>query len=171
LDENRERPVAILAERAESCGSDPCTDPKVPLQFGIAALLVVQAAFAGLLSLLMIAGVWAIIPAFLLTVAIQWWPFRIRNVALRRVTFDLLAGVVLPVLCIWYDPIVFVERGAGSLASFRTPIYLLIVIEIIALLGWLVFDTLTRRPSGLFAGMLAPGCAAAAAIGVMILPV
>jgi len=119
---------------------------------------------------LMATGVLAVFLALVLTILLQWGGLRIRNVALRRVVFDLLAGIALPVLCIWYDPIVFIGGSWDFLVSWRTPVYLLVALEIVALLGWLIYDTLTHRPSGLFAGMLAVGCAAATAVGVVILP-
>ena len=149
---------------------DDAPDVRGPAQFGIRSLLIVQAAFAVFLALLMATGLFAVWLAFILTIVLQWGHFRIRNVALRHLVFDLMAGVALPVLCIWYDPIVFVGRGTELLAPVRTPFYLLIVLEIVALLGWLAYDTLTNRPSGFFAGILIVGCVAATIVGLVMLP-
>ncbi|MBN1588832.1 MAG: hypothetical protein JW888_04900 [Pirellulales bacterium] len=162
--ENRKHAVIPPGYRLGPVEDDPA-DQTGPAQFGIGGLLMVQAGFAIFLTLLMATGIFAVFAIFVLTILLQWGSFRLRNVALRRTVFDLMAGVGMPILCLWYDPLLFHDDN-----PIRVLAYLLIGFQILALLSWSVYDALTARPSGLFAGMLSVGCVLAAAIGITMLP-
>jgi len=130
---------------------------------------VLQAVFAAFLALLMAIGMLAIVVALVATLAVQWSPLRLKNPALRRLVFDLLAGVALPVLCLWYAPIMFTENGFLG-GKERVLVYLVIGFQMLALLGWLAFETATGRTSRIFAGILACGVLTASAIGTILFP-
>ncbi|MBN1911111.1 MAG: hypothetical protein JW818_15300 [Pirellulales bacterium] len=143
----------------------PWDEPEGPPQFGLLGLLLFQAGFALFLALLMAVGIWAILPVFIATIGLRWGPWRLKNPAWRRLAFDLLAGVALPVLCLWYDPFVFRQGN-----DYRVLAYLFIALQIASLLAWKVFETATGRPNGVLGGILAVGALFALAVGFMILP-
>jgi len=88
--------------------------------------------------------------------------------------FDIAFGVVLPVLCFAFDPIVFKNGffGAGGplLAKYQLFTYLFSGIEILALAVWLSCRNHLRSFSGPISGVLLIGGLFSWAIGILILP-
>lgn len=92
---------------------------------------------------------------------------------LAQKLFDLAAGVMLPVLCIWLDPVVFTgsEPGLGSpFSKYAVGGYTFIFVEVFVLLFWLLLDQRLGIGSGFVGGMLAAGAFFACLLGLAILP-
>ena len=136
-----------------------------PLQFGLRDVLLLQLICALFVPLLIATGIFALLVVFVITLIVPWVHVSAQREPLRRTLFDLLAGVILPVLCVCYDPIVFVDAG-----PVRVLVYLAILFQVLALLAWLTFNAVANRPSGVFAGMLSVGTLLAGGIGLVMLP-
>ena len=86
-----------------------------------------------------------------------------------RIRFDLLAGLVLPAVCVAFDPIVFrrpVSAHHGFLSEWAVPSYSLMGVSVLSLLGWLV----VRGPPAFLAGFLLSGAAFSLVLGIVLLP-
>lgn len=87
--------------------------------------------------------------------------------------FDLAFGVVMPVLCFVFDPIVFKGSGIGGGAlyqQYQLYAYVISALEIVALCAWLVTAGRARRLAGVLAGTLFAGAMFSFFVGLMILP-
>lgn len=93
-----------------------------------------------------------------------------RTQTTPQLAFDVVVGAVAPVLCFYFDPIVFQGQFEGPLyGDFQVFAYLVTVIEVPALLLWLSLP----RPNALgsfLGGVLIAGSVFSAMIGIAILP-
>lgn len=96
-------------------------------------------------------------------------PSNSRAATIFRNPFVAVAvGIVLPLLCLAYDPIVFrASFGKPILGSFIISGYGFIALSALALGAWL---PLRRFPS-IFCGFLFAGCLFALAVGIVLLPI
>ena len=88
-----------------------------------------------------------------------------------QIIFDVLFGMLLPVLCLVWDPIVF--RGgmnAPLLGAYALQAYAFIGLQILTLGAWLAVGSRTAGAAAWFAGPLAAGAVGAALVGFAILP-
>jgi hypothetical protein len=87
--------------------------------------------------------------------------------------FDVTFGVVMPVLCFYFDPIVFQSEfgyGRGLYPQCQLYAYTISALEIVALYAWLfAAGRAGRRPAAL-AGMLFAGGLFSLLVGLAILP-
>ncbi len=88
---------------------------------------------------------------------------------------DVIFGVLLPVLCLAFDPIVF--KGSAidpylpsPLARYRVFAYLGITLGILALAVWLAFGERIEKGNGFFAGVFLCGTVFSLWIGIVLLP-
>lgn len=86
------------------------------------------------------------------------------------IVFAAAFGVVLPVVCLVFDPMVFRSSGAlfgGALfGAYKVVGYSAVGLGVASMTVWLV----RRRPAGLLSGLLAGGAAFALCMGVVLLP-
>ncbi len=102
--------------------------------------------------------------------------FFARQFSLQRTEyqdrFDVLFGVVLPVLCFEFDPIVF--KGGffdGPLAAdYQLLVYSISAVQITTMVIWLTFRDRFKSFSGPIAGVLFLGGLFSTVIGVVLLP-
>jgi hypothetical protein len=92
-----------------------------------------------------------------------------------QLIFDVALGIVLPILCFVFDPIVFNNsiRGASfgpDLFQFKALVYLLSTLSILTLSLWLILGRRTGSVSGIIAGVLLAGSLCSLIIGILILP-
>lgn len=90
-----------------------------------------------------------------------------------QLTFDVAFGVIAPILCYFFDPVVFRDdfhSGGGALSQYQLLAYLVSAIEIGTLVVWLVIGSHLRSWSPLIGGVLISGALFSAAIGFAILP-
>ncbi|HYY42990.1 MAG TPA: hypothetical protein VE775_09680 [Pyrinomonadaceae bacterium] len=89
-----------------------------------------------------------------------------------QLIFDATFGVVAPLLCLIFDPIVFQRGFIGELpilADYRLFAYAVIFIEITALLGWHV-RVREARQARILGGIMLAGGIFSLVVGVVILP-
>ena len=86
--------------------------------------------------------------------------------------FDVVFGILAPVVCVVADPIVF--KTSGSLTtpwiSYATGAYVFIALEILTLSAWLFIPRKGPLPTLALAGPLLAGALASACLGLRMLP-
>lgn len=109
------------------------------------------------------------------TTRIFFWQrqFGLRSTLGQKV-FDVMAGAILPIVCVWCDPIVFTGAeppGIGSpFSAYAVGGYLFIFLEILVLLLYLLLGRRLGVLRGFLGGMLAAGAVSACLLGLAILP-
>src|SRR4051812_47856510 len=85
-----------------------------------------------------------------------------------QIAFDLAFGVALPLLCLYFDPIVFRASALGQplLGSYMVVGLVAIFLGLVSLPGWIIL----RRPASLFAGLLAGSAIFSTSLGFVLLP-
>jgi hypothetical protein len=84
--------------------------------------------------------------------------------------FDGIFGIVLPVICFFFDPIVF--RGYGAyLGDIKPFAYLLSFVSIMALLAFLLWGGKLKWLNGFLSGLFAIGAIISTGIGLALLPI
>ncbi len=152
-----------------------------PVQFGIRAVLLLQALAAGALSLLMWLDLAGVFILFIGTVLVMLWRVSPDAARARRVFSDLLAGALMPIICVFFDPGVLRETQAGFVPGFfdfrflsgtelGVVLTLAILVQVGMLLLWQLIPRGAPTVAGFFVGSLSVGTLLAAAIGVCILP-
>jgi hypothetical protein len=86
--------------------------------------------------------------------------------------FDVLFGVVAPVLCFAFDPIVFKSTGFGGglVPEYQPYAYMVSGIEMLLLLIWIFCGRQLQPRARLLGGMLIAGALFCWLIGVLLLP-
>jgi hypothetical protein len=86
--------------------------------------------------------------------------------------FDVVVGIVLPVLCLYFDPLVFRGdmMGAPVLGRFRLFAYAVVAVEICALALWLAAGARVKEWGGMLGGAMLAGALFSFVVGVLILP-
>lgn len=87
--------------------------------------------------------------------------------------FDWIFGVALPVLCFFFDPLVFKGDlwGTPYLGSFRPFAYLLSFACILSMITWLLYGDRLKWLNAFCAGLFAVGGIVSLSIGVVLLPI
>ncbi|HZH31395.1 MAG TPA: hypothetical protein VEY11_11590 [Pyrinomonadaceae bacterium] len=104
------------------------------------------------------------------------WGFLRRQfqteATLAQIIFDVTVGMILPILCLVFDPIVFRggEFGPPMLESYRFFAYGLIAIEIVALGMWLGAGARAGEWCGVLGGVMLAGAFFSVGIGLILLP-
>jgi hypothetical protein len=101
-----------------------------------------------------------------------FWRRQFRPTTTRaQVVFDVVFGIVAPVLCFIFDPIVFKgEFDEGLFPQFQSFAYMVSAIEILLLIVWLTCGRLLHPRTRLVGGALAAGALFSGLIGIAILP-
>ena len=91
---------------------------------------------------------------------------------LWQLIFDVTVGMILPVMCLVFDPIVFRGGffGPPVLGGFQFFAYGLIAIEIMALGVWLAAGGRTGEGCGVLGGVMLAGALFSAGVGTLLLP-
>lgn len=104
-----------------------------------------------------------------------WRRQFLDNVTTPQVIFDVSLGIVLPILCFLFDPIVFTSSFGGGLFppdlfQYKFLVYLFSTLSILTLSLWLILRSRTGLLSGIIAGILLSGSVCSLLIGILILP-
>lgn len=86
----------------------------------------------------------------------------------RQYVFDATFGLLLPIICVIFDPLVF--SGITSLRGVRDAVYFGIVAALAIFLLWLVFGARTRMLSAMLGSAMLVSAVAALLIGIAIFP-
>jgi hypothetical protein len=86
--------------------------------------------------------------------------------------FDVLVGVALPLVCLYFDPVVFRSTGFGRplLGGYRMFAYAVIGLEVALLAAWLTFGERVREWGAMLGGALMAGALFSLVVGVVLLP-
>lgn len=104
------------------------------------------------------------------------WQFLRRQLrpeaTLAQIIFDVTVGMILPILCLVFDPIVFRRNGFGApvFSSFQFFAYGLIALEVIALGVWLAAGERAGEWCGVLGGMMLAGACFSLVVGICLLP-
>ncbi len=151
----------------EEPGTHPIERPAPPLQFSLRSLLILQAAFALFLAMLLAARAFALIPLFLGTLTYMAVHVDPNHARWKRLIVGTLGGVVLPCLCVTYDPGIL--RGSGPGGDWQPFLYVHLLFQMLALSAWLLLDRRLPALGGVFSGVLYTGAITAMLIGLPML--
>jgi len=102
------------------------------------------------------------------------WSFWRRqfasNMTIPQLTYDVIFGIVLPVLCFIFDPIVFSGSEFVVHAQYKSFVYLFSALSIVTLVVWLLTYRALKSAGGIIAGILLSGAGCSLLIGILILP-
>lgn len=87
-------------------------------------------------------------------------------------TFDWLLGVIFPVACFVFDPMVFKGNmlGTAFLGQIKPFAYVLSFVSVMAMAAWLVWGKKLKWLNGFLAGLFAVGGLISLGIGIVLLP-
>lgn len=90
----------------------------------------------------------------------------------RQKFFDYLFGIILPVVCVVFDPLVFKGRiSKGALLGSSKPFaYILSFISIMSLLAFILWGRKLGWFNGFLTGLFAVGAVVSFAVGIILLP-
>lgn len=91
-------------------------------------------------------------------------PIHVPEPTWKQVVIDWIGGVVGPIACLVFDPIIF--GPGGEYRNFTITAYVGIIVFVLVLTAWLLF----RPWPSVFAGLLYAGSLFAMCIGVLIFP-
>jgi hypothetical protein len=159
-----------------------------PLRFGLLELMATITAAGALLALFRALGIVGAALAFfaaLIFTNLAYPRLSPNSPARQAAMFDFVWGVVMPVVCLVYDPFVFKwgdtltheDFGRPGAELFRTatihpwawPIYVAIAWQITILGVWLVTGKLLPSLAAAWTGMLWAGFALASIVGVILI--
>ena len=86
------------------------------------------------------------------------------------------AGVIMPVICFVFDPIVFknglddIDINDAILSNYRPFAYVLSFASIMALLAWMIWGEKLKGFAVVVSGILAAGAAVSLVIGILLFP-
>lgn len=135
-----------------------------PLQFGLRTVLLLQALAAAALSLLLVFDLIGALALYVVTVVVMVWPAPPGAARARRVSADLLAGALMPIICLVFDP------GVLDGSSWGITVIAAILVQIAGLLLWQLLPGCLPGPAAFFCGFFAIGCLLALMIGIAMLP-
>jgi hypothetical protein len=93
-----------------------------------------------------------------------------------QLIYDIIFGIVAPIFCFWFDPIVFQhwflpnEGGQGILARYKLLVYLFSAIAICTLGLWLRFGSRSKKQSGIIAGVFLTGALFTSVLSLVLAP-
>jgi hypothetical protein len=89
-----------------------------------------------------------------------------------QIVFDVAVGLVLPILCLVFDPLIFRNGASGRplAGEMKLFAYGFIAIQIIALAVWLGLGSRAAEWCGVLAGIMFAGAVFSFVIGVCLLP-
>jgi len=148
----------------------PAGPTEPPLQFSVGAVLIAQAVCALFLGLLMVLGAFAVLAAFVVTVIYARKRVAEKHLALKRAIYDVLWGIVFPVACLAYDPLVFAPNGQFFDRDETVLIYCHLLWQMAVLLVWLLAGRRLPTLDRWFAGNMLFGAFTAFLLGVCLLP-
>ncbi len=166
----------------------PEEPPVEPLRFSLAQLLIGTTIAAAALALFRALGMWGAVLAFSLAIVVTIFPPPLGGLIHRRqqaLLFDFVWGIVMPVVCLVFDPFVF--KGDGNLDFMGAPdafvrvdwgdfseaafvAYPVLVWQLAVMAVALVIGKLRSEWAATAAGSLFGGTLVAFAIGIMLFP-
>lgn len=103
-----------------------------------------------------------------------FWRRQFQTEATRaQKTFDWLFGVLLPIACFIFDPVVFKGNllGEAYLGAYKPFAYTLSFVSVMAMAAWLIWGAKLKWLNGWLAGFFLVGGIVSLAIGVILFPI
>jgi hypothetical protein len=102
-----------------------------------------------------------------------FWRRQFQEPTKAQYKFDWMFGVIMPVICIFFDPGIFSSHTGGwfLLGAYKPFAYLLSFTAIIAMMAWLIWGEHLRWLNALFAGLFLVSGAVALIIGIVLFPI
>src|SRR2546423_6033492 len=104
----------------------------------------------------------------------KFWRRQFIATATRpQIIFDVIVGIILPILCLIFDPIVFrggFGRSGGILKDYQLFAYIVIALEVLTLTLWLVWGARAGAWSSAIGGILLAGALFSFVIALVLLP-
>ena len=105
-----------------------------------------------------------------------FWRRQFSDTATRpQIAFDVIFGIVMPILCFYFDPGVFrSEYGNGhyfSIGQYVMVVYIFSATAITCLALWLAFPQQFARYAPIIAGAFTPAAVFSFIVGVLMLPI
>jgi hypothetical protein len=155
----------------EVSSPSPTDGLEAPLQFSLRSLLVFQAICAVVFGMLVTIGVFTVLVVFVAALCIAVFPVQPENREWKRTAIDLLGGVVLPILCFLFDPIIICGGDGGFVGPHLQGVILFAVaMQIAALVFWRLAAPWLRKSAGVLGGILWVGAAIAGLTGFLMTP-
>ncbi len=98
--------------------------------------------------------------------------FQTQTTAPQK-TFDWLLGVIMPVACFVFDPIVFKSSGGFGgvfLGHIKPFAYVLSFVSVMTMAAWLIWGERLKWLNGFTAGLFAVGGLISLGVGIVLLP-
>ncbi len=93
------------------------------------------------------------------------------SVTAKQKGFDWTFGVVMPLICFLFDPIVFRGGGGGGIMGrYQLPAYLLAFVSIIGMNAWLLWGERLQWLNGWLAGLFFVGSGISLIVGAILFP-
>ncbi len=157
--------IEAQAQPADPILPQPAADGFVRPQFCIRDLMIATALVAIYLGVARLIGIVALVLAFVGYFIMTCATLRSKRTPLLQLSLDLMAGVLLPIGCIVYDPFVF------HAPTLRVVGLATIGSQVVVLCLWMFVAPFAGRWAfGVASGFLLFGALAAGLIGVGLLP-
>jgi hypothetical protein len=103
---------------------------------------------------------------------IGFWQRQFQfEITYKQKVFDWIFGVILPVICFTFDPIVFKTNMRDPfLGEYKPFAYLLSFTSILAMMAWLIWGEKLKGLSGILSGLFAVGGVISLGIGIILFP-
>jgi hypothetical protein len=97
--------------------------------------------------------------------------FQVQGNSKQKV-YDWIFGVILPVICFVFDPIVFKGNawGVAVFGNYKPFAYLLSFVSIMAMAAWLIWGAKLKWLNGFLAGLFFIGGLISLGIGIVLIP-
>lgn len=96
-----------------------------------------------------------------------------RQATAAQKRFDWIFGVILPVICFAFDPVVFKGNAMGTayLADYKPFAYILSFVSVMAMAAWLIWGAKLKWLGAVLAGLFVVGGLISLGIGIVLFPV
>lgn len=105
--------------------------------------------------------------------AARWHRWRFGPATSSEIAYDLLFAIVVPLICLWFDPCVFRRGGVNEHFVWQhlaAASYAAIGSQMTALMIWVVLQSRLKASAGFLGGVLLGGTLFAAVLGLSLLP-
>ena len=114
-------------------------------------------------------GIFALMVIFVATLILCACKVPPERARLKRFVVDLLGGMVLPMLCLAYDPIVFRDGPSGAIGiGYTQSSDTDVIVQMLALVAWMTVGWWFTRWRPCFPGFLFVGAIVSGFIGVLL---
>ena len=103
-------------------------------------------------------------------VKIGYWKRQFQTQATsKQKVWDWIFGVIMPVICFVFDPIVF-KGGSAIFSNYKPFAYLLSFTSVMTMAAWLIFGVKLKWLNGFLAGFFFLGGIISLAVGIVLFP-